>query len=217
MRNWIDVATDNLLASSVDQRDFANAKKEWVITDKVIDNYLLLNSDCQLPFCELCHHEKLRWQFEIQNINNRNRLLVGSTCITKFDIPVSASNTTVFHGEIRDGLLLYRIKMIKEQYIKKHIADLFKCIRDEEEVHRVHEIEEYWISNNCFTPMMAVSFITLCELKTIDIHEVELSISLKRLDDRIEILHLGNNDFNKIKPYLNEKQIARCKEIRKEA
>jgi hypothetical protein len=214
MKKWLEIATENLLSSSVEQSDFDNAKKEWVITEHVIDNYM--GNSGFLPFCELCHHEKLRWQFEIQNKNNNKKLLVGSTCITKFDIPVSANNTSLFHGKIRDGLLLYRIKVIKEEYIRKHIADLFRNIRNEEEIHQIQRIEEYWNVNNCFTPIMATLFITLCEKNQIDIHEVELSISLKRLDERIEVLRLSKTSFSKLLPFLNDNQIKRCKEIRKE-
>jgi hypothetical protein len=213
MQKWLEIATENILLNSVNKIDFNSAKEEWLITEKVIDNYVI---DCNdLPCCELCCHEKLRWQFEIQNKLNGNKLLVGSTCITKFDIPVSTNNAAIFHGKIRDDLLLYRIRLIKDQYVKNHIKELFKYIKERVQVEKIEEIEKYWINENCLTPDMAVAFISLCIKTKLNIQELEITISIKRIDEKIGILHMKNEEYEIIKPYLDEKQVKRCNEIRK--
>ena len=212
MSKWITIATENLLANSADVKDFDEAIKEWFVTEKVIDSYLVQCSE--LPACELCRHEKIRWQFEIQNKRNKNTLLVGSTCITKFDIPASTNNVTFFHGKIRDSLLLYRIKTIKDQYIKKHILGLLNQTNNNEDNSKIKEIENFWIDNECFTPQMAYEFINKCKQNNIDIHEIEINITLRKIDYKIEILHMNNDEYSLIIPYLDENQILRCNEIR---
>ncbi len=212
MNKWITVATQTLLAKSAQANDFNKAKEEWFVTEKVFDSYLLQCNE--LPACELCHHEKIRWQFEIQNKINKNTLLVGSTCITKFDIPASTNNITFFHGKIRDSLLLYRIKIIKDQYIKNHILELLNQTKNNEDNNKIKEIERFWIENECFTPQMAYEFINKCKQNSINIHEIVITITLRKIDYRIEILHMKNDEYSLIIPYLGENQILRCNKIR---
>jgi hypothetical protein len=219
MKKWLEIATENLLAKSLEQTDFDQATEEWRVTEKVIDNYLSGNGD--LPSCELCRHEKLRWQFEIVNRHNQNALLVGSNCITKFDIPISSNAATVFHGKIRDGLLLHRIAEIKSQYVKNHIAELLERLKGgrsaegARDVELIERIERHWSATNAFTPRMAADFVGMCARHAIDIREIELNVSLRTIDDRIEVLRLGQGEYERIVPYLDEGQARRCAEIRR--
>ena len=79
---WRNKAQENLLLKSIEQADHLRAAKEWEFSGKVIDHEVV---DMR---CELCAGENLRYHFEIKNKVNNNELMVGSTCITKFDITV---------------------------------------------------------------------------------------------------------------------------------
>lgn len=215
MTNWQAIATKNLVSQSVKTTDFDIARKEWYVTEKVIDSYV---SGCAtLPACELCHHEKIRWQFEIQNKINKNTLLVGSTCITKFDIPATNSEATFFHGKIRDKLLAFRVQTIKNQYIKDHISVLLNQSKNTEENNKtIQEIEIFWTAHNCFTPKMAFDFVNICTQNKIDIQEIEINVTLRKIDYRLEILHMKVHEYKLIVPYLDKNQKATCNNIRRE-
>ena len=216
MTKWIEIANLNLIANSVCKSDFEEAINEWYISEKIIDNYLRYTSNSILPSCELCEHEKLRWQFEIKNKNNGTKLLVGSTCITKFDIPLGFDKINFFHGDIRDKLLIKKINTIKNKYIQDHLNQLLheiasSSIEDKEEII---EIYQYWEKSGSFTPKMAYVFVSKCLLNKININEINLSITLRKIDDRIEILHLSEDEYNLIYPYLEKTQMSKCNKIR---
>ena len=40
MTNWQAIATKNLVSQSVETTDFDKARKEWYVTEKVIDSYV---------------------------------------------------------------------------------------------------------------------------------------------------------------------------------
>lgn len=58
------------------------AIEEWQFTDRVHDNGHAVEN------CDFCGHESIRYQFEIENTHNGNRIWVGSSCILRFEIPV---------------------------------------------------------------------------------------------------------------------------------
>ena len=216
MTKWIEIANLNLISNSVCKSDFGEAIKEWYITEKIIDNYLQYASNSILPSCELCEHEKLRWQFEIKNKNNDNKLLVGSTCITKFDIPLGFDKINFFHGEIRDKLLIKKINQIKSKYIHDHLQQLLNkiassSINDKEQIIGIYQ---YWEKSGSFTPKMAYIFISKCLSNKININEINLSITLRKIEDRIEILHMSSDEYNLIYPYLEKPQLTKCNKIR---
>ncbi len=76
--SWAQTVTRNLLPLSVADT-FEAAMQEWAAT-----------GDCEIReeadgTCELCEHEDIRYEFEITNDLNGNRMeAVGSKCITKF-------------------------------------------------------------------------------------------------------------------------------------
>jgi hypothetical protein len=76
--SWAQTVTKNLLPLSVADT-LQGAMREWSAT-----------GDCEIReeadgTCELCEHEDIRYEFEINNDLNGNQMTaVGSTCITKF-------------------------------------------------------------------------------------------------------------------------------------
>lgn len=57
--------------------------------------------------CELCEHEGLRYQYEIENSITGHTLWVGSTCITKF-VPLYENGHEVIGEEAKASLLRKR-------------------------------------------------------------------------------------------------------------
>ena len=101
----------NIFSLSEEKTDFKTALTEWKFTGEIVVY------EEPIEICNLCEHPNLRYHYEIENVQLRTSLMVGSNCIDKFDITVI--------GE--DGI---EITENKEAYLiaraqKKHIKDAF--------------------------------------------------------------------------------------------
>lgn len=77
------------LIEASQSKDYEEARREWdivgvIMSDDVDSNFI--------ERCELCNHGPLVANFVIQNMKNKNRFSVGSTCIKRFLILQGASN-----------------------------------------------------------------------------------------------------------------------------
>lgn len=102
MGNWAEKATNNMLQLSR-AKTLGEAMREWSTTGGYEDSH---NID---EVCELCEHEGLRYQYEIENSINGHTLWVGSTCITKF-VPLYENGREVI-GEEAKATLLRRLQI----------------------------------------------------------------------------------------------------------
>lgn len=100
MNNWADRAAANMLHLSR-ANTLAEAMREWSTTGAYDDTH-----DIQ-EICELCEHEGLRYQYEIENSKTGHALWVGSTCITKF-VPLYENGREVVGEEAKANLLRKR-------------------------------------------------------------------------------------------------------------
>lgn len=209
---WLEKATDTLVRFSSGGGDFDEARKEWRVNDRVIDNYRPGIGPDDLPACELCLHERLRWQFEIENAITGSRMLVGSSCVKKFDFPLRSDTPAFFSGKIRDGILDSRVREIKKGYVRDRLDALLAAVGHATD--DIGGIRDRWLKTGRFSPAEAVAVIRACGARGISLDGVELSVSLRSLEDRLEILRLGANDYASLVPQLDESQRARCAGIR---
>ncbi|NOS98771.1 MAG: hypothetical protein HOP25_09920 [Methylotenera sp.] len=100
MTNWAEKATANILHLSK-ANNLAEALREWITTGGYEDSHNIEE------ICELCEHEGLRYQYEIENLTTLRTLWVGSTCITKF-IPLYENGREVIGEEAKANLLRRR-------------------------------------------------------------------------------------------------------------
>jgi hypothetical protein len=125
--SWIERATANLLRFSTDREpgedSFAEVMREWEMTSGY--------NDLEEPTgtCELCEHQEIRHQYEVQNRFTKIALWVGSKCIEKF-VPLYENDVEVTNPEEK-ARLLTRIttKLIDEarrQRAERLIDDLSK-------------------------------------------------------------------------------------------
>lgn len=78
--DFMQRVAERILPLSVEHMDVKQAFTEW--------EYEGVHFDLGEPSadCELCDHPDIRFQFEIVNKHNANKLLVGSQCIERFEI-----------------------------------------------------------------------------------------------------------------------------------
>lgn len=100
MGNWAEKATNNMLHLSR-AKTLGEAMREWSTTGGYEDSHSIDE------VCELCEHEGLRYQYEIENSITGHALWVGSTCITKF-VPLYENGREVIGEEAKASLLRKR-------------------------------------------------------------------------------------------------------------
>lgn len=100
MGSWAEKAADNMLHLSR-AKTLGEAMREWSTTGGYEDSHSIDE------VCELCEHEGLRYQYEIENSITGHTLWVGSTCITKF-VPLYENGREVIGEEEKASLLRKR-------------------------------------------------------------------------------------------------------------
>lgn len=102
---------------------FGLAQDEWKVTSKFKKNENKIKIDC-----ELCGHKELDLLSEIENMENGNKLIVGSTCIEKFD-KIQNNSLTDYKQYQKDKKMKEKI-VSNEEYIEKQFSGIIPTIRD---------------------------------------------------------------------------------------
>lgn len=158
------------------------------------------------PSCELCEHEKLRWQLEIKNMKNGNSTLVGSTCIKKFAIPISSGCEVLLYGTFRNKILDSKIATLQEKYNTARIRTALTTLAKKDMAfrERILHIIDYWEEEKSLTPLMACLIVSRCHIQDVTLGDAEIAINIQSLDNRIEILHMDVSQFQTILPFLKK-------------
>lgn len=99
MSNWAENAAINMIRLSRAD-NLKEAMREWGTTGGYDDSHSIEE------VCELCEHEGLRYQFEIENRMTNAILWVGSTCVTRF-VPLYENGIEIL-GESEKAQILTR-------------------------------------------------------------------------------------------------------------
>lgn len=103
------------------------AQSEWKITSKFQKN----ESKTQID-CELCGHKELDLLSEIENMRNGKKLIVGSTCIAKFD--KIQNNSVDDYRKYQNERKKREKKILNEEYIEQKYSGIIKTIREFREI-----------------------------------------------------------------------------------
>lgn len=105
---WLERAKSNLLPLSEDKNNFFEAKREWI--------YVGLFDNEEADFdCQLCGHKEIRYEYTIKNKLNQNKMIVGSSCITKF-IEHMAETHEHLYDTLGDTVTVQRVEQEKVDY-----------------------------------------------------------------------------------------------------
>lgn len=168
--------TDNLLSLSV-SNDISIASKEWRFSGQVIDN---MNKE---QTCELCFNEHLRYQYEIKNKENYNKLLVGSSCILKFSsIEIFDSNERpILETSLREKALKSSLDKHKRELSLKPLRKLYRAVSDDKEKMVIEEIAQ------CINERKGIDTDSLCEMISLfKRHKISFFIEQYRINLRTE-------------------------------
>jgi hypothetical protein len=168
MNKYPQRVADNILPLSI-SKSLTDAFKEWYFTERSEDHEEAIEN------CELCNHEQLRYQFEIQNKNTKECLWVGSSCILKFKVAV-----------FDDGVLLDEKKSEKKLNALIRKMQLDSCIKALEALSSLENNDilknalDYYNKNKYLTPKFAFVVFWKLNEKKIDYHPSFFKISLKK-------------------------------------
>lgn len=192
--NYLAKVSENILPLSVSGK-LTDAFKEWVFTEKTIDHILPVED------CELCEHKQLRYHFEIENSYTGHTLMVGSECISKFNVQV-----------FENGYLL------DEVGVKKKLGSLIRKMRFESCIKALSKLAEtednkilsnalaYYKENKYLTPKQA--FVVLWRLgrTEIDYSPSFFKITLKRRRYKEDLRSMEKSRVHIIWPALTSSQ-----------
>lgn len=170
---------DNILPLSVGTR-LPDAFKEWRFTELTLDH------EEPIEVCGLCDKRELRYHFEIKNDYTKAKLMVGSHCILKFDVPVYERGELLGRSETRLKLNKLKEKMHREACIKA-----LEKVLEHEDNHILRGALGYYKKHGYLTPKYA--FVVLWRL---DANAINHNPSFFRV--RIN-RHSLKNDLKKMK------------------
>ena len=200
---WRNKAQENLLLKSIEKSDHLRAAKEWEFTGKVIDHEVTDRT------CELCEGDNLRYHFEIKNKGNKNELMVGSTCITKFDITVwDDQGNEVFGRRKKTTFLNKEIEKKKRELVLNALRGIWKKskggARDE-----VESLGKIYKEGKALSPGHAIGLIKILQRNDVQIPSSSIKVSLRDHYAIYQALNLHEEDQLLLLSFLTSPQKKR--------
>lgn len=209
MARWRNKSIENLLQFSIEKTDHVVAAKEWSFSGNVID-HCIANQTCQL-----CEGENLRYHFEIKNKYKDIVLLVGSSCIKKFDISVFDNDGNELFGVQKDSFLKKKIQEKKKEILLEQLRSLWSKSPPAEK----EEIEIY-VSNynrkNGFSPEEINFLFSKMDKHQIKYTDVLYKVSLRSQFELLSLANMPETEQKKILPCLSVSQKKRLSKRKQE-
>ena len=173
---------------------------EWFYTGNTID---LEAPEAQ---CELCDHPDIRYQFIIQNEYTGNELLIGSECITKFDIrAVDEWGDRMGTFDTAEVVRRDRNKLITEAKRKRLINAMVALARVDEQFN-IDSLLVYFEKRGAFTPKQLGLVLWRLETHGIEHTKSDFKVTIKRDREKQQLKNLEEWQAEKIWPCLTTSQ-----------
>ena len=169
---------------------FGLAQDEWKVTSKFKKNENKIEIDC-----ELCGHKELDLLSEIENMENGNKLIVGSTCIEKFD-KIQNNSLADYKQYQKDKKLKERI-VSNEEYIEQQFSGIISTIRDFKSVQNNDSI--------ILNKQLADDYKRILRIVESD-YEQQLKLTQSKIDIKViqSIYSLTQGFLNDLKVYKDD-------------
>ena len=168
MSSYPQRVADNILPLSI-SGELSEAFKEWYFTEITEDHEDIIEN------CQLCNQEQLRYHFEIKNKYTQKTLMVGSSCILKFNVAVYEKDILLNEKDSKKKLNQFLKKMRLESCIKA----LEKLAVKENNIILKNALT-YYSKNKYLTPKFAFVVFWKLQEKNIDHTPSFFKISLKK-------------------------------------
>lgn len=206
MNHWLATSKENLIPLSV-SGEFSDALSEWFFTGHVIDY-----EDEEIE-CELCEHPDLSHHYEIENKNNNNKLLVGSSCILKFQeigILDEKGNFITDQEERRihlEGALKEKLSQVMLEPLRK------LWLKDKKNrVFIAHNAQKLKLGKSV-SPAILVMLFKLMKKLDISYKPQLYKVSLRSDEDQYELKSMPQSDREIIANALSAQQIKKYEKL----
>lgn len=198
--SWPANVAKNIFPLSREKEDLIKALAEWIYTDRCYD----LESAEEI--CQLCDHENIRYQFEIQNKQTGEILLIGSECIKRFDIKaIDSGGRVLSQDETNRKVNKARGKLIADAKKKKLINTLLLLASVENTVNINSFIDDYNI-RGAFTPRQLLYLLDLLSRYKIPADRSCFKMALKKGYWRNQLHEMSPHDLIRLWPCLSAAQ-----------
>jgi len=183
-RNWLERVKKSIFPLSIEKRDIRKALEEWYYTGDTYD----LEYPCE--DCELCGHRDIRYQFTIQNRHTSSELLIGSECITRFDIrAVDDYGKILDHKDTKKTVSRDRRKLITDAKQKRMIETLIQLGNKEEEFD-ISSFIDYFRDRGAFTPKQLSMLLWRMKKNEIKYYPSDFKLTIKRKREKRQLLDM---------------------------
>jgi len=184
MRIWLERVKKSIFPLSIEKHDIRKALAEWHYTGETYD----LEYPCE--DCELCGHRDIRYQFTIRNRNTSSELLIGSECITRFDIrAVDDSGNILDQKDTKKAVSRERRKLITDAKEKRMIEALIQLGKKEEEFD-ISSFIDYFRDRGAFTPDQLSLLLWRMKKNEIEHYPPDFKLTIRRIREKSQLLNM---------------------------
>jgi hypothetical protein len=211
MNHWLANSIKNLVPLSK-ATEFEVALAEWFFTGEV-DDYEDKDEDL---LCELCNHADLLHHFQIKNSYTESTLLVGSSCILKFQQIVVRDR---FGKPITDPSMRKKAldATLREKIVETSLVPLRKLWT--KNMSRRNEIEflarEIRIDQGLL-PKQLSDLLTYLEQYGIESSAKLYKVNLRGHVAVQQVAVMSQHEFQRVLPALSSAQVAKARKVRRE-
>lgn len=203
MNRWRKAAITNLLADSEEQDNFEQAVTEWRSTG------VCKRTSESHTSCELCEQERLAFHFQIENELNGNQILVGSSCITKFNIAVYNPSGQRLSGKALKIHFREKIEGAKQEAMLDELRCLYRSATGDTVQNYIAQAVESYKQNNGFSPVEMRDIIRWAEALGGECSLGLYKINLRTKVNKDDLIYMSTSDQEVILPFLSPQQQRR--------
>ena len=198
--NWIGRSKETLTQYSVNKKNFREMLNEWFYNGESYD----LEEPCEA--CELCGYREIRYQFTIQNRINHNELLVGSECITRFDLSgIGENGEYIAPQQTQKKVQRDRQRLIKEARLKRVLNCLIQLSYKAPELEMEKTIEKFQ-DRGVFSPKHVLFIFWKLDGAKITYDPRDFKVSLRRNREKDQIEEFKDWQLHKLRLCLTSAQ-----------
>ena len=199
--DWLTRVAATIFPFSLEQGDIAKALSEWFYTGDTYD----LDEACEV--CQLCGHDPIRYQFTIRKRHTFTELLIGSECITRFDIhAVDAHGIDLDSKTTKQIVARDRQKLITDAKKRRMISALIELKKKDVSVD-IDSFLNYYCDRDAFTPkQLSLLVWKLCK-NAIPYNPADFKMTIRRKREQEQLLGLQEYQIKQIWPCMSNSQI----------
>ncbi|WP_269543225.1 hypothetical protein [Cerasicoccus fimbriatus] len=184
MENWLQRVKASIFPRSREKSDIRAALSEWFYTG---DTY-----DLEYPSadCELCGHKDIRFQFTIENSFTQKDLLIGSECITRFDIrAVDEEGHQLDSETTKKTVQRDRRKLITNAKEKRMFTSLVR-LGSLDQDFEIDSFISYYGERKAFTPKQLAVLLWRLEKFGVEHKPTDFKLTIRRNREKNQLLTL---------------------------